>query len=106
MAGQIQRVYQLILTRTPNRKEVARAKRFLTEYAASYRILPSVEDATLVRPVVEKTSQGKPVGDPDDLERTGQIAAEKSIEPKTAEEGARMSLVQALYASAEFRFIR
>jgi hypothetical protein len=43
--------------------------------------------------------------DPDNVDRTDSRPAEPEIRPANAEAAAWMSLVQALYASAEFRFV-
>jgi hypothetical protein len=102
--GKIRDLYLRILGRAPSKPESARADQFLNTYAADYRQLPPAQELSPVRTILVNKSEAKP--DPDDLERAGQVAAEESIQPKTAREAAWMSLVQALYASAEFRFVR
>jgi hypothetical protein len=43
---------------------------------------------------------------PDDIDRTDLVTSETSVEPKTPKVAAWMNLVQALFASGEFRFVR
>ena len=52
----------------------------------------------------EVTTSELPVDQDDD--RVSQIIVEEIVEAKTAKEAAWMSLSQALYASAEFQFVR
>jgi hypothetical protein len=54
------------------------------------------------------TKSAIPVGpaNPDDVDRTPDVVKEDAVQPKSAKAAAWMNFVQALYASAEFRFVR
>eukprot|EP01031_Cornospumella_fuschlensis_P016287 gene16287-19897_t len=43
---------------------------------------------------------------PDDVDRTSAVTGDALVQPKNAEIAAWMSLAQALYASADFLFVR
>jgi hypothetical protein len=106
---QIRQAYRLTLGRTPKQQEIARSRKFLAEYEATYGKLPPAELAASVQPAREKTAQPSPPSvpiDPDNIDRTDQVAIEETVQPKSPKSAAWMSLVQALYASAEFRFVR
>jgi hypothetical protein len=97
--SRVRRAYQLTLGRVPNHQEVARAERFLAEYEASYRKLPPAE-----------TLPVKPVAAPDlpvdqDDERGSVVVLEETVQPQNSKAAAWMGFVQALYASADFRFV-
>ena len=104
----IRQAYRLALSRSPTDQEISRAKEFLSAYETSYT---SPTPAAPVKPAHEESAEGKsatptaPVN-PDDVDRTPEIAREESVQPKSAREAAWMSFVQAVYASAEFRFVR
>jgi hypothetical protein len=104
----IRQVYKLALSRLPNDREIARAEKFLTEYETSYSDSKPVVPA---KPAHEESVETKPAPptvpvNPDDIDRTTEIAKEESVQPKNAKEAAWMTFVQAVYASAEFRFVR
>ena len=108
--AKIERAYWRTLGRAPDAKEIGRAIRFLARFRAEYRKLPhepSPAAAALTVKAVEPDSAGFTLpADPDNVDRTEYIAAEDSVQPSNAEAAAWMSFVQALYASAEFRFVR
>lgn len=102
--------YLLTLGREPTPQEIGRATQFVAEYAASY--IPPVNvpkmETVEAKPVLAATDANAvitPVNS-DDVDRTDATVTEVVVQPKTAEAAAWMSLAQALYASAEFRFIR
>lgn len=104
--ARIRRAYQLTLSRTPTKLETVRASTFLETYEASYAKAVSVQPvfakASLPALPVERVDQV----DQTDAERNAPPAAEEVEPPKNPKEAAWMSFVQALYASAEFRFVR
>lgn len=105
-ARQIQQAYRLTLGRAPSKQELVRADKFLAEYEVSYRRLPRAETVVPVKPTGEVAKTVAVPVNPDDVDRAGQTATEEMIQPRSPKEAAWMSLVQALYASAEFRFVR
>jgi hypothetical protein len=109
VANQIEQAYRLVLNRVPSKEETARAGKFLVEYEASYRKLPPAERMIPAVPVQAKIPAPLPSAfriDADNIDRVDYVAAEETVEPGSAKAAAWMSLVQALYASAEFRFVR
>lgn len=106
----IRRLYLLTLGRSPKDQEVARATAFLRDYEASYQ--PPVQATLAVveseRPTSETGDAKAPVvpANPDDVERGGDEPVVDTVHPKSAKAAAWMSLTQALYASAEFLFVR
>jgi hypothetical protein len=66
----------------------------------------------VVQPVVAKGEQpALPIDrvdqvDQTDAERNAQAGAVGNVQPKNAREAAWMGFVQAMYGSAEFRFVR
>jgi len=102
--GHIRDLYRLVLSRDPRPRELSRARDFLTAYAAGAEKLIQTQDAAPVKAVVEKVADEKV--DQNDVDHGVQIAEEQAVRPKGVDEAAWMGLVQALYASAEFRFVR
>jgi hypothetical protein len=111
--AKIKQAYRFALGRAPTTQELGRAHRFLADYQASYRNAPRKQALmpVVASAVVAKTSSSESPGftlpvDPDNIDRTEHIAVEEVVEPESAKAAAWMSFVQALYASAEFRFVR
>jgi len=112
----INEAYLLTLGREPTKQEVTRALQFLGEYETAYQEATPVEaiQVAVATPVAEaaqeSNSDTKPApavpANPDDIDRTEAVIKEDSVEPKTPKAAAWMTFVQALYASAEFRFVR
>ncbi len=110
----VRQIYLATLGRTPTDAEAARAEQFLTEYASSYREVAPQPVLVAAASTGSATDEGAdtksaiPVGpaNPDDVDRTPEVAKEDAVQPKSAKAAAWMNFVQALYASAEFRFVR
>jgi hypothetical protein len=102
-ADRIRQAYRRILNRLPTPQELDRAASFVHEYAAAYRPpAPSpVAPPVAAKPVVNPATPA----DPDNIDRTDIRPAEPEIRPANAQAAAWMSFAQALYASAEFRFV-
>jgi hypothetical protein len=102
----IRLAYRLTLSREPSAAEIKRAQRFVPEFSSAYvRYQPVVAQTTVA--AKEKTAsnvEDLPV-DQDD-ERGSAVVPEERVEAPDARTAAWMSFAQALYASAEFRFIR
>ncbi|RBP40593.1 cytochrome c [Roseimicrobium gellanilyticum] len=107
----LREVYQLTLGRQPTEQEATRAGAFLASYEYSY------QDASPPVVLASLTSEPRPAGasdartdaipvNPDDVDRTEQAVREETVQPRTPRAAAWMNLVQAIYASAEFRFVR
>jgi hypothetical protein len=81
-AQRIEIAYRQVLARAPTANEIDRARVFLAEYESTYRQSPP--------------KPGK----------SDQTSAEEVVKPKDARSAAWMGLVQALFGSAEFRYVR
>jgi len=109
----IREIYLRTLGRLPNEVEIVRAENFLADYASSYaKSLPPQTSEPVDRnaqPSSEttesKAATAVPVN-PDDVDRTPETAKEEAVQAKTPKAAAWMSFIQAIYASAEFRFVR
>ncbi len=109
----IREIYLEVLGRSPNPLEAARADRFLAEYASSYRAgTPIAQPRCGDGRHHGVRWQGQPPRWPGRRPiPTMSIARPPPrrkipLEPKDARTAAWMTLIQSLYASAEFRFIR
>lgn len=107
----IRQLYLLTLGRTPTEGEVSRALNFLADFAATYREAqpapaPSEEEPTLAANSTETGSAPVVPANPDDVDRSDNVSTEKVVQPKSPKAAAWMTFIQALYASAEFRFVR
>jgi hypothetical protein len=101
----IRRAYQLTLGRNPGKQETVRAEAFLATYEDSYGT------SGPAAPLLAKAEPARPADwvdqvDQTDAERNAQAGADEIVQAKNPKEAAWMSFVQALYASAEFRFVR
>ena len=106
----ITQLYLLILGRVPKEPETVRAKCFLADYQASYQEPAAIPTLAAEEPERPEGTDAKtlPVvpANPDDVDRTSEVAGEAPVQPRDARTAAWMSLAQALYSSAEFLFIR
>ena len=100
----IHSAYRLVLDRLPTEAEAERVRAFLTEYETAYRGLPAVT-AKPARPAKPKAPAAVPAN-PDEVDQTGEATVEEVIRPKDARAAAWMAFVQALFGSAEFRYLR
>jgi hypothetical protein len=105
-ASHIRQAYLLILGRTPTKKEVARAGKFLAEYAAAFSNLPPAQLPPPVKPKADAAENPADPVDQNDLDHAIQAVVDDAAQPKSPNAAVWMSFVQALYASAEFRFVR
>ncbi|HET6406346.1 MAG TPA: DUF1549 and DUF1553 domain-containing protein, partial [Chthoniobacteraceae bacterium] len=105
-------LYQSVLGRSPSDRELSRDLLFLGEYAQHYRQVPKSSIVNVTLSSANKVASNEPKADadaaanPDDIDRTDMVNRETAVEPNTAKEAAWMNLVQALFASGEFRFVR
>ncbi|HEV3438954.1 MAG TPA: DUF1553 domain-containing protein, partial [Gemmata sp.] len=105
----IQTAYRLALGRTPTDKEIARAKAFLGEYESEYRTVaadtPSAKPNEPKKPIDPKKPK-EPPANPDEIDQTGEPIVERDIHPMDAHTAAWLAFIQALFGSAEFRYLR
>ncbi len=105
----IQRAYRLTLGRTPTEREIARAKAFLGEYESEYRQVaantPSAKPNEAKKPIDPQKPKNPPAN-PDEADQTGEPIVESDVHPKDAHTAAWLAFTQALFGSAEFRYLR
>ena len=103
----VQRVYRRALGRLATEKELTRASTFLAEYESVARdefavLKPTPKPVVPVKP----KKPNDPPDNPDDLDQTGEAMNPELVQPKDAKSAAWLALVQALFGSAEFRFVK
>jgi cytochrome c553 len=103
-ASRVEQAYRRIVGRSPSEKEIERARAFLGEYESAYRDSPP--PPAKPRPKVVPKKKAEVPANPDEIDQTGEAISEDSIRPKDAHTAAWLALVQALYGSAEFRYVR
>jgi hypothetical protein len=102
-AGRVKSAYRLVLGRLPSGTEIDRARAFVGEYESAYREVPPPVQPK--KPAAAKKAE-EPPPDPDQIDQTGEAVTETVVRPKDARTAAWLALTQALFASAEFRFVR
>ena len=129
----LRELYLRTVGRPPTTEETTRNLAFLVDYADAYQGSPAAP-ATTTKPLAANIAPAEsgggsesdaaatsgtsaasnsttpavvvPPANPDDVDRTTEAPKEDPVEPKSPRAAAWMSLIQALYASAEFRFVR
>ncbi|MBN9522031.1 PSD1 domain-containing protein [bacterium] len=106
-ADRVRSAYRLALGRTPAPAEVERALGFVGEYESAYRADPQPLPAA-PRPAAapQPKRPAAEVIDPDQIDQTGEAVTEETVRPRDARTAAWLALAQALYGSAEFRFVK
>jgi hypothetical protein len=106
----VTQAYLLTLNRLPSDEESQRVTNFIQGMSESY--IPPTEvaqdekgEADAVLASLETEGVVTPVNS-DNVDRTETQVREAVVQPKNATEAAWMSFAQALFASAEFRFVR
>jgi cytochrome c553 len=103
--------YRLTLGRGPTDAEVGRALAFLGEYAAT-AAEPGTEELSAPPESVAEKAEGPEsastdqAANPDEADQTGVPVAEAFVRPPDARAAAWLAFVQALFGSAEFRYVR
>jgi hypothetical protein len=105
----IHSAYRLALGRTPSEKEIERARAFLAAYESDYRVQQAANPAP--KPIIPKKQvipkkAKEPPANPDEIDQTGEPITETIIQPKDARTAAWLAFTQALFGSAEFRYLR
>jgi hypothetical protein len=107
--ARIQAAYQAAFARPAGEKELDRCQTYLAEYAAAFQELikpPSPQpDHASTETVKEETKPAVPVN-PDEPDRTEAPVKDQVAEPREPRVAAWASLCQALFGSAEFRYLK
>jgi hypothetical protein len=107
-AERIRKAYRAALGREPAPKELERAQAFLGEFESAARPLYPEHLAPaprLAKKVAKPKDEEEPF-DPDQIDQTGEAVVEELILPPDARTAAWAAFTQALFGSAEFRFVR
>ena len=98
-AARIQTAYRLVLGRTAAEKETERALAYLSRYESAYRDWLGAAGKAAAPKV-------SPAPSADDADETGDPVAGETTLPKDARTAAWLSFAQALFGSAEFRYLK
>jgi hypothetical protein len=114
----IRYAYERVLARDPRPQEMLRAKAFISRYSATWIKTHPGSPATGAPHVVNADTTNKDItagivrednrgqDDPDDTTKEAAEEAQKIVLPDNAKQAAWAALVQSLYGSAEFQFVR
>jgi hypothetical protein len=106
----IEKAYRIALGRTPTEKEIERAKAFLGEYESEYRTeapnIPNDEKPNEPKKPIPPKKPNDPPANPDEADQTGELIVESAVHPKNPRTAAWLAFAQALFGSAEFRYLR
>lgn len=108
--GRINLLYKKAFGRTATATEISRATEFLTSYAKAIapeftKPKPEPKKTVNAKPVLKKKADEPPL-DPDQIDQTAETVAEATVQAPDATTAAWLALVQSVYGSAEFRFIK
>jgi cytochrome c553 len=99
--------YRLVLGRSPTNQELKRAQAFLDDYESTYRKqVPAQPEKPMTAPAAAPGKPKPPPANPDEIDQTGVPVTEDAVRPKDARTAAWLAFVQALFGSAEFRYLR
>lgn len=105
-------LYQRSVGRSPSPAELKRSAAFIRDYGAAFRPVaqePQAQVKVIAVANVAKSSTADPASgqtvNPDDIERGGETDQEVQIRAGDSRSAAWAAFAQALYASAEFRFV-
>ena len=104
----VRHIYRQVLGRVPSTAETDRALAFVSDFEQSIKSRPAVKPVAKVTPK-KSADPAKPVEppfDPDQVDQTGEPIVDSAVAVKDSHTAAWLALVQALYASAEFRYLR
>ncbi len=96
-SARIQRAYELIVGRTPDRQEISRVKKFIAQYESAYPKASPLELPAAEKPSLAMTEnaggtdgKAKPVvpENPDDIDTTDVAVVTEAVQPKTPQEAA------------------
>jgi hypothetical protein len=104
--ARIREAYRLTLGRTPAGPEVERARAFLAGYESAYpeQVALAAPEKTRAAPT-EKPKTPEPAN-PDEADQSDEPVVEDAVRPPDARSAAWLALAQALFASAEFRYLK
>jgi cytochrome c553 len=106
-AARVRSAYRLVLGREPTAVEASRAVAFVAGYEVAARDAGEPAEPVVAKPVVAaKPKAAEPPFDPDQVDQTGTDVTEAVVRPRDARTAAWLAFAQALFGSAEFRYVR
>jgi mono/diheme cytochrome c family protein len=108
---QVETGYSLVLGRSPSKDEIERGESFLKSFATAWNAIPQSETPA-PETTIAKVAPAKPAAqatvpvNPDEIITQDVPAADVKIQYTGADDAALAHFVQALFASAEFRYVR
>jgi hypothetical protein len=103
----IRTAYRLTLGRVPVDKEVERARTFLAEYESGYgKQIVAAPEAPKPTAAEKPKPTTSPPANPDEIDQTGEPVVEDVVRPRDARTAAWLAFAQALFGSAEFRYLK
>ncbi|MFO0902266.1 MAG: PSD1 and planctomycete cytochrome C domain-containing protein [Pirellulales bacterium] len=105
----VREAYRLALNRHPTETEIVRATAFIAEFAGVFRNETPLAAADAV--AVEKANDSSaeaptPPANPDEADQSGVAIREEVVRADDARTAAWLAFTQALFANAEFRYVR
>jgi hypothetical protein len=106
----VRAAYRLALGRAATEQEVERALAFLGEYESTARefypdnLAPPPRPARRAKALPDDPAE--PPADPDQIDQTGVAASEEAVNAPDARTAAWLAFAQALFGSAEFRYVK
>jgi cytochrome c553 len=107
--ARIRAAYRLAVGRAPTGKEIARALSFLADYEAAQpeSFAPAAgTNVAIAARAKAPAAPAAPVANPDEADQTGEPVIEDVVRAGDARTAAWLALAQALFGSAEFRYLR
>ncbi|WP_254511297.1 PSD1 and planctomycete cytochrome C domain-containing protein [Anatilimnocola floriformis] len=102
--------YEYVLGRPATGEELTRIESYLAEYQqAAAEILPQEAEKVVVKvekPAIEEEKIVKPAADPDNVDQTDLTVRKEEAGPSDPELAAWASFCQALFGTAEFRYLK
>jgi hypothetical protein len=103
----LEEAYRRVLGRVPSDAELARAEAFLADYSANYRESPVLAATLASNDTTANESTNKlPPENPDEADQSSLAIRDELTRPADGRTAAWLAFTQALFASAEFRYVR
>ena len=104
----VQMAYEIVLGRAANDGELRRTLEFLKNYEAAFGGDEQLaSNAPTTSAAEDSSSSNKPASDnPDEADQGGVTIREEAVQIGNSREAAWLAFAQALFASAEFRYVR
>jgi hypothetical protein len=103
----LEEAYSRVLGRVPSDAELTRAEAFLADYSANYRESPMLAATLASNDTTANESTNKlPPENPDEADQSSLAIRDELTRPADGRTAAWLAFTQALFASAEFRYVR